>query len=403
MSEAGQAVRQILADLVGTPINPAELIKLNPSSYIDPVQANTVYFGSPQGPLTPANLDRPQLLAVQIQGARSGAERNIGALGGNMAVASGFWKFTAIIRAGDRSKSTSVVWAGTPDLTLAKNNGIAWCNVLKPMLGNSGSATSLAAGESAQSPMISYLRVSDAQSPRIGELFDVRSLNMVGAGGIPPNNGAADYLGSALAIRLACATTVVPIKTVYSNHGFVGVPDGVISQGDQFIDQYPYGTSVFATYLQSYLNYITNGTNALGCMTTDELNQPKKHTGLWNDTDGVWKVSLPGHGYVNGDRIRVSAANARFFNGSYVVTGVTPLTPDVFAIARGPVLGIPGPTTAIVQRIQLASGVRPNIFAAFKAPAGGWVTPFGIKVSGRRPGRRFNPVSFRSRPRRPHS
>lgn len=403
MTEQGQAVRQILAGLVAVELDPSALINVAPSTYIDPAQANAIYFGSPSGPLTPATLDAPQLLALQIRGAKSGGASNIGSIGGNMADPTTHWKFTAIIRAGDRSKSTSVVYSGGGTLEAALVKAKDWARFLAQLLGNSGTAGAPSQGETPQSPQISYIRITDAKQPRIGQLFDVRSGNFFGLASPTSGGGSADYLGTALAIRLPCTTLVAPTKTVFSNHGFVGVPDGVVTGGDAFFDQFPWGTSVYATYLNFYLTYITAGVNSLGCMTTDDVAQPKKHTGIWDDTLGVWRAKLPAHGFTNGDRIRVSAANARFFNGSYIVTGVTAATPDEFLIAKGPVTGIPGPTTAVVQRIQLASGLKPVIFAAFNAPVGGWVTPFGIKVSGRRPGRRFNPVSFRSKQRRPHS
>lgn len=317
-----------------------------------------------------------------------------------MADPSGFWKFTAIIRAGDRGKSTSVVWSGLKDLDKALVKAKAWAKVYSPLLGQYSKKGDPPHLGTADSPQIQYLRITDALNPRVGQLFNVKADLFVGPGGFDTQDNSADTMTTALALRLACTTIANPIKTVWSNHGFVGIPDAVVRDGDVPFLNFIVGTSHFGTYLKAYLQYITAASNGLGCMTTDEMNQPKKHTGVWKETDGVWFANLVAHGYVNGDRIRVTGANAPGFNGTYIVTGVKPTTPDDFAIVGGPKPDAAAPKHATVQRVQLASGVRPLVFAGFQAPFGGWIEPYGVKVSDRRKAKPYSEVSFRPKPKR---
>lgn len=315
---------------------------------------------------------------------------------------SGIWKLTAILGAGKkRGKQTSVFWKGPGSLTEAQAKGVEWMGKLCKTFGNEG-AGSIVTGGTAGSPDIDYLRCTDALNPREGQLFDYTATNFAGTPGGVADVNAAGFIGDALSLRIKCVSSDTSGKTVYSNHGFVGVPDQAIIKGEGINLDFVVASGPYWAIMLAYLSYITDTANGLGCMTTADA-QRKQPTGRWTAVDGLWTATLQPRQAVagvddglvqpffNGDRVRVSGANAPFFNGTYKVTNCVGNT---FAIANGPPTEIPGPTLATVQRIQFQGGVRPLKFAQFTAPLGGWVPPFGLKVAGRKTSRPFNPVSF---------
>jgi hypothetical protein len=318
--------------------------------------------------------------------------------GGGMAL----WRLTAIINGGTRGKTTSVIWNGVDDINVASAKAIEWATQLAWTLGNAGAEEASVKGPTAASPRITYVRVVDAKLPRRGILLatDGNSNSFNGPGTGAGNNSHADFISTAMAIRLAGRTTESTVQFGYSNHALLGVPDKAVINGDQVFLGAAVGTApgTYSFFVNQYLTWLMSPGNGLGFMMVP-FDEPKKPARNFAYVDGVWQMKVVAHAYFTNDRLWLTGANAPGFNGSYKITKIDV---DTIAITNGPPSGVAIPTRADVRRYQLANGVRLGAFAQFEFLPGQNVPPFGLKVSKRNPARVFTGVSFRKKTRKLH-
>jgi hypothetical protein len=398
VSPRARVIAGQVRDLEKLPKDPALDINVKPSSYIPLDEANRLYFGSVVGPLRPADLDSPQLLAVQVTGNAVVLSGNIRrSIGADMAYGP-LWKFTAHIKAGDRGKSTSIIHRGGTLIQSEFPNAFAWAQNLCKTLGNEGINNVPETGATAGSPKIVFIRVTDALNPRFGQLLKTKSSNLQGDAATGGSGRPADFVSTALSINLIAQSSDTSKKLTRSNHGFVGVPDATVINGDQIDLSEFRGPRTFRDYVSTYLEYITNPNNNLGCLTVRDA-EDKKAASNATRVGAVWNVTVPAHGYNSGDKVRLTGANAPFFNGTYSITVVDPNT---IGILNSAPQGAAPFTLAKVQRVAIINQPKPMVFAQFLPPAGGFVADMGLSVSKRNPAKPFVPVSFNKKKKRPH-
>lgn len=402
LSTRGQAIADLIAPITGRPLTPSQEIPVDPASFVVPANTNQILFGSPSGPVTAGNVNLLQGTDVTVSSVQRGTGGNIPGFFTGGIMAGPLWRFTAVINAGSRGKTTSVIWQGTNDLSVAKTAALAWANQLAFTLGNNGTPVAVDIVPSAKSPRITFVRVTDALLPRFGMLVptDPNSFQYSGYGTGAGNNSYADFISTALALRMTGTTGEVVPQTGYANHALLGVPDKIVTAGDQIdltLNVGPTGAT-YSQWVSQYLNYIWSPGNALGFLMVPGT-ELKKSCTTFAFVGGVWQFSCPAHGYTNQDRVRMTGANAPGFNGSYIIQVIDVNT---LGITSGPPSGVAVPTRAKVRRYQLASGIRLGVFAQFKPLPGNDVAPFGLKVSKRNPARVFTGVSFRKKTRKLH-
>jgi len=388
-------VASLLAKLSQQAINTDAVIDVNPTSYLNIGKANSVYYGSSSGPLTPGNVDSLQLLSIPPESVNLRLGSNIQGAQGVQAMASGFWKWSAKINAGDYGKSTAVYHLGSQDINAEFTLAKVWAQNYSDCFGQWANAGSPIDPPSARSPAITYIRITDALNPRLGQLFSVSGSNYSGFPTGGSNDFFADFISTALSLRIAGTSTEAGKRIAYGNHAFLGIPDKVVISGNQIKLNVPTGGTTYDGVMSQYLNYLTTAANNLGFMG-QSITEPKFALGPFTVVNGLWQTTLPGLVYLTGDRIRITSANARGFNGTW---RITVLSANTFALTKGPPVSVPGPTFAFAQRVQLASGFRPLAFYTYTAPAAGWVSPYNLKVAKRNPAKAFTPVSFPRRAR----
>lgn len=410
LSARGKLIALLVEDVVAEPPSPNQSIDVDPAAFVNPPVANDLLFGSIAGPITPSNVDSGQSLAVTVTSIQGGLGSNIqGFFPGATMAFSGLWKFTAIIKAGDRGKSSSVVWSGSTNIASAVSQARTWASRLVGTFGNAGASLAPVTDGSAGSPYVRAIRVSDAINPRLGSLVKSPSGNgaYCGYGTGAGDASTADFISTALSLRLTATTTetVPPSPTivnqvVYANHALLGIPDDVVVDGDQFDTSALVGSSTFSAWAGQYIAWLINPVNTMGCITTPLTQTQFKCTNFTRPAGGLWQfVTATPHGYSTGDRVRLTKCNAPFFAGSYKVNVIDAVT---LSINNGPPASVAPPTTGSVRRYMDLNNIRYGVFAQFSLPAGETADPWNLSVSKRNPGRAPSLVSFRKRPRRAH-
>lgn len=410
LTPRGQRIAALIADVETGEVFPNQSIDVNPEAFVNPPVANELLFETPSGPISAANVNSGQSLTVTTTSIQSGSGSNIQGvnLGGPTVAFSGLWKFTARIKAGERGKSSSVVWNGSTDVASAIIQARTWAAYLADTFGNEGPDGNPNLSGGAASPIIRSIRISDAIFPRQGSLLKLTpDVDWVGKGTGSAGDNNADFISTALSLRLTC-TTDEPNppapdnfhQVVYANHALYGIPDRLVINGDQMNLGVVVGSATWQYYAALYISFLTNVANKMGAITTPITQKTFQCINFTRPANALWQFNTTeAHGYVSGDRVRLTRCNAPFFSGSYVVTVVDATT---LKINNGPPEGIAAPTKGQVRRYMSKDGVRYGVFAQFSLTGAETAPPWNLAVSKRNPGRAPALVSFRRRPRRPH-
>jgi hypothetical protein len=401
------AIAALIDPVVPTLPSAPQEISGDPSGYVNVAVANANVFGG-QAVLTPQNVDTVQALTIlQSSASRTGFSSNILESRSNMPSLTGNFVFTAIINAGKRQKTSRIGWTGSANFTAAKTKALAWAATLANTMGNAGvlvaGSVVTDTGVSAQSPYITYIRITDAVNPRLGNLVTTPPGNSTYAGepGASVGLNSADFISTALSLRLQGVTNTGNVT--YANHAFYGVPDLCVVNGDQLALQIAAGTSVYATYIAQYLAMISN-VNDTFCIFGQDPAQKKYAAGPFVFSNGQWNAPCAGNNFSSNDRIRVTGSNVPSFNGSYKITV---LAGGNIALNNGPPSTQPAPTVCTMQRYAtfLGSGLgyQKNVIAyPIVLTLAQQATPFGLSVAKRNPSRPYNAVSFRRRSKKLH-
>jgi hypothetical protein len=395
-----QQLNALINRVSAQPTYPNQGILIDPSTQPDLPATNQILFDNGSGPLTAGNINGTQSLAVTLASVQSGSGRNILTVPGVVPMAfapTGIWKLTAIISGGARSKTTSVIWSSpSSDISSALSMAKTWAGALANTFGNAGSGSQDLVA-SAQSPRVTFLRVSDAINPRYGQLVATDPTSTAysgwnGTGSYLVND--ADFLAVAMSLRLNGVTT--DNQSGYANHALLGVPDQCVVKGDQISFAPTMNTNSFGYWVNVYISFLVNPGNNLGFLMVPAT-ELKMQVTKFAYVAPLWQLTVTGHGYNALDRVRLTGVNVSGFNGQYKIQV---LDANTLGLVNGPPSSTPVPTAGFVRRYQLNTGVRLGILAKFILSAGQNAPPFGLQVSKRNPRRYFSPVSFRKKVRR---
>ena len=275
-----------------------------------------------------------------------------------MATISGFWKFTATISAGDRSKTTSVCYKGPTVLTSAITQARLWVNIMADLLGNAGPVATPDTTPMPKSPYVTFLRITDAQNPRYGGLIEnpTGNIQYCGLGGTDTGAAAADFISTALSMRMYGEDATSGAKA-YANHRY-GVPDNVVINGDQLFLDLLTGGSAYRLTVVSYLTFPSTPTTLWASWLKIRANRKKLlMPSSWRLSRSTllrcWQLTVTGHGYTSKDRVSLTQVNNPFFRGRYKIVVVDANT---IALVNGPPVSVvPVPTTG---QVQLPTGQR---------------------------------------------
>lgn len=352
------------------------------TDYINLNTASTVYF-APQSPvLSPTDLDELQSLSITSQGAKSGLNTNSGLLQGFNSTMANFYKLTLFVNNGLYGRSASFTLGGGVTWAGAENASKTLIDKYTDMLGNNQAAAPFAKSEAC--PMVEFYRISDAENPGVSQIYKTDAA--IAFGNHNGVNTAADFFSTSVSTRLVGQNAGNPAVFRYSNWLYTGQPDGIFTSGAYNGPAINVATGVsWEKAYKDFIKYITVGTDQWGFMGTSLASTKKVLTSATVSVNDRWKVTSTAHGWAEGDVIRISAANAKGFNGTQRIINVTA---NDFELAKGPATSLPGFTLAKGQKIQSASGARQLDFYRFY----GSLAP---RMSKKNPSSQYLGVSFR--------
>lgn len=377
-------------------------------SWVDVAGANSVYFAPGSSLITAENLGTIQSVALRVTAELQRSSANIQHVfpGASMPNFSRLAKCTFVLNNDLYGRFMSSTISNVDSIQAAFLRAQVVAAQIAAALGNS--LTTYAAPlpplpypQSRGTPTVDFIRVSDALNPRVSQLFPLGGANYAGY----LSGKSADFQATSLSMRLPGSSTQnvgsPPVATTFNTFGnflFVGQPDDAVKAG-VYVPGLVLVTGVTLDIaLRNLLNLLTNSVDAWGFMGVD-FTQKLFPTGPWSIFNvNFWQFTVTAHGWAEGDRIKITAANSIGFNGVYKIHVIDANT---VSLTNGPRTGLPAPTQANARRVQLADGTRLRVFYRYQTPPAGWASPFGIKISKKNPGRRFTGVSFTKRKRRP--
>lgn len=315
---------------------------------------------------------------------------------------SGYWKQTIIIDDTDGSESETVYFRKTGDLYAAALP-VARGFVIKrkDLLGRGydASGTNIVTSAAPGSPCILAMRLHDALNPRLGKTFLYQRHENLGKVYDPtPTSDArredapADPTWNTLHVRFyAAAAGAGPNgDDLLSKRDYQlrAIPDGVTSQGKYASNDTTLGIAWNVLYNQwkAYLFANQFGMMAQSTVAPYQLRDLEKFEFENHQPIVTVKAGGASTGIDNlqdGDRVRLSRCNAKFWNGEYKINIVGDGSARKLLLVQGPLEGRPLPTAGYLRRLRPASGQQTKIFCPFNDED-------EMRVSSMPPGRPFS-------------
>jgi hypothetical protein len=375
---------------------------IDTTPYIN-LPAYQILFATNLSPPPIAIIDIPNIISTNgtFQVVSVGSGSNIQQLGEINMATSGFWKCTMAINNGKYGHLESHVYNGgnLSTINTVSIQALLLIQDRDDMLGNIQNTQQNE--KSLGTPVIEFLRISDAVNPRYSQLFSYGSAyqgkyNIVG---ISP-----DVFSTALTVRLRGQNTTDAGVQSAANLQIIGQPDGAVVNA-QYVPGFTMGdgdtiNSLFARYVQR----LTNDTSKWGYMGLDTAGQPLNFIAAISNTAGTVTCTVPAHGYFNGDTIKIQSANTPGWNKTYKVNGVTTNTFNLVGFIPTSLLL---PTSARCRRIAFGPNAGPNknqkcvSFYKYQPPLVG--NPGNVTVSKKDLAKEMFGHSFRRRVRKPIS
>lgn len=357
--------------------------------------ANRLYYGTPAGPITPATVGQFESALSRISGAASVPGANMGDSGRRrlgMAAADST-KLSLCINNSRYGRSETHVLSGQTDPNVINSAADLLATARARCLGGSLSSGNYV--KNMANPKIDFIRVQNAQTPRLGYVLPTGPKQYIGPGVTAAT--AAEFFATAITFRLR-GLNAGSGRTATATLQIVGQPDAVFDNG-LINPAVPGGLGVpWWTNVNAYLNFLISGGGAWGFIGRANSEVDFVCT-LFAHPANAWVVTAPGHNYAPRDRVRLTGCNAKGFNGTYRIASVAG---DTFTLALGPPLSLPAPTTGNVYRIALASGLRLVDFYRYTSLINGPEAFPAAKVSKKNPGREISGLSFRPKKARLH-
>ena len=361
---------------------------IEPSSYINVSGSNTTLYPGVGSPINSTNVNGVQSVTVSTNGVLLSSTTSINVQGVSMAALSGFFKFTYFYSNGQVGDAQSYCWAGSPSMTAAAAAANLLGEKLTWLLGNA--SASWQTNPSVGTPQIVALRISDALQSSLSQQYTLGGSAWQGWN-TTYGNSAPDLANAVCNIRVKCLNSVDGTTVHWSNRHFNFFPDTVWSNGYNGVNVTAYTGTSWDQSLANLLNYICNPTNGFGSMGIN-VSLPVATLSTFSLVNGLLQFNAPGATWITGDTIQLFSANIKGINGKYKVILVSS---GVYQIAKP----LPGvvilPTLAKGRLIKTSvPGIVTKQFYSYQAPVGNWITPYGIRFSGKRNSRPFSGVSF---------
>ena len=376
--------QQVMAGKIGQTFSQI----IEPSSYINVNGANTTLYPGVLPPLSSTNVNGVQSVTVSTNGVQLSSTTNIKYQGVSMAALSGYFKFTYFYSNGQVGDAQSFCWSGTPSMTAAYAAAIPLGQKLSVLLGNAN--TNSQADPSVQQPQIVALRISDALQSSLSQQYTLGGYGWSGYS-TTQGNSAPDLSNAVCNIRVKCLNSVDNTTTHWSNRHFNFFPDTVWSNGYNGVN-----VNVLTGYswdqgLQDLLNYICTPAKGIGAMGIN-VSLPVATLSTFSLVNGLLQFNAPGMTWVTGDTIQLFGANVKGVNGRYKVILVSA---GVYQLAKPLPQVVILPTLAKGRLIKTSNpAIVTRQFYSYQPPLGNWVSPYGIRFSGKRNSRPFTGVSF---------
>ena len=377
--------------------------------------ANIVYYGTASGPVTPGNFGSLQMSSGQVNGAAVVPAANMEKGGDSVAAfaPSGYTKVTLCINNGtygrQESHTCNIPVTSSSQLLQALTQ---LARARAALLGNY--YTTLAASQkSLGSPQIEFAKCTDAFLPKIGQLFDMRGMNLFGPPGASLGQNASDTAFSSLTVRLQGTSFfgyIIPVTAIGNPENttlqITENPDDCIEYGTPNLS---FNMGNGSTWGSALINYV-----AALCSTTtgaswgfEGLNPSENKMSIagWAVVGNTYGFTLTGGAtpYNNGDRVVITGAN-NVFNKTWKLSfNAAGQNPTTYLLVNPPVSGHTVPGGGNAQRVYASAVQSPARLAGstkawyqYTGAQGGLTSP-NVKVSKKSPGRQFLGVSFRTR------
>lgn len=307
------------------------------------------------------------------------------------------WKFTMFIKWSPYGRSLSIHRTGPEGFKSAAEAALQWVQEYSKMLGSAGEPP--LAGQfyvgAPGSPVIEWVRISDAFNPRISRRIRVPGDMGAGFWTTPTNATASDAPWVAFSLGLLCTAAG---RTFSDTTTFLGLPDGAYQRGGYFPAAVnANGTTVQAS-ISSYLNHILNANLGYGSVGRNPVVVDRNITTIAPDGDGAVALTITAGEYVSGDWIRVKSTRDRYLDRTWIVklnvNGTFTLQGSSFAKIGNPVAGK-------TYRVRTALGVPDTLFYPYSELFDDVSIPDRLQATKRDPARGYTPLASRRRRRTP--
>lgn len=398
-----QRVWTIIADMkAGNQITP-DLPAFDTDPYTDYPDISETLSAPGQNSVTPQSF--PGMEGTLMRASRTFPSNKPGPVSGGeteMAIPSGYWRFTTAINNDNVGKSQSIVWKGTADIAAAIVQAEQWAYLKSNLQGADltlAQITTGLIGPTGGTPMVQRGKVSDPMNPRISQPFVVSRVRGSGYGQ-QIGNSAADVFSTAVSMHLTGTSAQTPAYKSGHTETFLGNPDSLVksTQVDNTVLVCTSPTILWVDALATYLTFITTPANGFGFMGIDNTIPVQTCTTWGTSTTGEVLLTIPGHGYQSEDEVEVFGQVPRIFSGNYKIAVVDA---NSFYLIGRPISGQGQPRTGKVRRVKTAAGVKSIVFYAFDPLTGEKLkAPFPLKVTKRNLSKKITGISFKRKAKR---
>lgn len=379
-----------------------------PADYRTPAEVQAELFRPGAPPLTLPELRTAEAVAILPSGVfltRSSNRESI------VMATSGIWDITLCINNDIYGKSVTMSWNGSTSFAQAKEAAFdlaySYANLLGRPVGADTTAMTDAEPLGRDCPAIEFVRIRDAKNPREGQVYRVpksRGLASPAPDGAVvggPTDNSADPLWNSLSTSLYGVSASVPNKRARYTLTVCGQPDRAVFGGRIKYDT-NYGGTIPGTLdqrLRQLLEMICpEGGGQWGMSGQDTSVAEKTITKFEPDADNRLLCTCTAHGYVTGDKVKITRAKTKYARKVWEVDVVDA---NSFALVGSQVTPLQVPTGSAKARLwQTRDGIRQVAFYPFLRPdyLPNQALPFEVRK--RAPGRRITLVSFRHKGKR---
>jgi hypothetical protein len=261
------------------------------------------------------------------------------------------------------------------------------------LLGN-GQTVSTNYIKASDTPQVQYVRITDAETPRLGQVYDLSNVQNFGVPSSPAGSHSADFGATAMSVRLISGINANNIKNTTCQ--LVFNPDILYAKGAFQAGLTLSNGTTWMENLQTYIGFLLGaGGQQFGIYATNPAATVEQCTNVAL-VAGLWTFTFPGAGWVTGDRVRFTRFNP-VFNGIWTVVSTTP---NIYTLRNQPVSGhaVPPLGKGVIQ--QFSTGVNARVFQSYDSYQIVTANVPQVKPAKHNPGREWNNISFHHRVRR---